>query len=324
MTSVEPVTTMRQMPFQLCGSSAAQICGAVLVAGLLGAACRQTTRDVSPAEARMEAEAWRLTHETDYRRAWVTIAGLHFLETGTQSAGSAPSNDIVLDGGGPAVLGRFTLDGDAVRLEPDPSADVRIKGQPVTAPVILSDDIPGPADELTAGGLRMVVHQSGTRKALRVWNPEGQMTKGFLGFAWFEIQPDYRVVGRFIADDQPRALQVINTFGDLDEFTTEGVVEFPLQGRTLRLRAFTTSAKRLYFVFKDASSGAETYEAARILYADLRDDGSAVLDFNQAYNPPCAFNPYTTCPIPLPENRLPVKVLAGEKAYPVHVALPRS
>ena len=135
---------------------------------------------------------------------------------------------------------------------------------------------------------------------------------------------DYRVVGRFIPDVQPRELRVINTFGDLDEFTTEGVVEFPLQGRTLRLRAFTTGAKRLYFVFKDASSGAETYEAARFLYADLRDDGTAVLDFNQAYNPPCAFNPFTTCPIPLPENRLPVKVLAGEKAYPVHVALPSS
>jgi uncharacterized protein (DUF1684 family) len=119
-------------------------------------------------------------------------------------------------------------------------------------------------------------------------------------------------------------MQVMNTFGDLDEFTTEGVVEFTLQGRTLRLRPFTTRAKRLYFVFKDASSGVETYEAARFLYADLRTDGTAVLDFNQAYNPPCSFNPYTTCPIPLPENRLPVKVLAGEKVYPVHVTLPAS
>jgi uncharacterized protein (DUF1684 family) len=314
---------MRAMSFQLCGSSAASVCSAaVLTAGLSGAACRQPAEDVSRAEARAEAEAWRVTHEADYRRTWVTIAGLHFLDAGTQSVGSAPSNDIVLDSGAPAVLGRVTLDGDAVRLEPDPSADVRMKGQAITAPVVLRDDIPGPADELTAGGIRMVVHQSGARKSLRVWNPEGQLAQGFLGFAWFEIQPDYRVVGRFIPDAQPRTLQVINTFGDLDEFTTEGVVEFTLQGRTLRLRAFTTRAKRLYFVFKDASSGAETYDAARFLYSDLRDDGTAVLDFNQAYNPPCAFNPYTTCPIPLPENRLPVKVLAGEKAYPVHVTLP--
>ena len=97
-----------------------------------------------------------------------------------------------------------------------------------------------------------------------------------------------------------------------------------LQGRTLRLRPFTTRPKRFYFVFKDQSSGQETYEAARFLYSDLRDDGTTVLDFNQAYNPPCAFNPYTTCPIPLPENRMAVKVLAGERAYPVHVPLPKS
>ena len=94
-------------------------------------------------------------------------------------------------------------------------------------------------------------------------------------------------------------------------------------GQTLRLRPFTTRPKRFYFVFRDASSGQETYETARFLYADLLDDGTTVLDFNQAYNPPCSFNPYTTCPIPLRENRLPVKILAGEKAYPVHVELPR-
>jgi len=74
-------------------------------------------------------------------------------------------------------------------------------------------------------------------------------------------------------------------------------------------------------VFRDASSGRETYSAARFLYSDLRDDGTTVLDFNEAYNPPCAFNPYTTCPIPLKENRLEVKILAGEKAYP-HEAVP--
>jgi uncharacterized protein (DUF1684 family) len=132
------------------------------------------------------------------------------------------------------------------------------------------------------------------------------------------------VTGRFIPDASPRDLQVLNTFGDIDTYKTEGVVEFMLHGRTLRLRPFTTRPKRFYFVFKDQSSGAETYEAARFLYSDLRDDGTTVLDFNQAYNPPCSFNPYTTCPIPVPENRLPVKVLAGERAYPVHVPLPKS
>ena len=117
-------------------------------------------------------------------------------------------------------------------------------------------------------------------------------------------------------------MQVLNTFNDIDTYTTEGVLEFELHGQTMRLRPFTTRPNRFYIVFRDASSGQETYATARFLYADLRADGTAVLDFNQAYNPPCAFNPYTTCPIPLRENVLPVKVLAGERAYPVEVKLP--
>ena len=163
--------------------------------------------------------------------------------------------------------------------------------------------------------MRLVVHISGQRRSLRIRDPNGPLAKGFLGFAWFPIDARYRVTARFIKDPQPQRLKVLNTYNDVDEYTTEGIVEFTLSGQTLRLRPFTTRPKRFYFVFRDASSGQETYETARFLYADLRDDGSAVLDFNEAYNPPCAFNPYTTCPIPLRENRLPVKILAGERGY---------
>ncbi len=274
--------------------------------------------------ATKETEAWRAKHEADYRREWVSIAGLHFLEPGSHSAGSARSNDIVLPASAPAMLGRFVLGEDAVRFEPDPGADVSLDGKKVTAPLDLADDGEEKADELMAGGIRLVVHRSGERKSLRVWDPAGELARGFLGFTWFPIQMDYRVTGRFIPDATPREVQVMNTFGDLDTFKTEGVVEFRLEGQTIRLRPFTTRPKRFYFVFRDASGGQETYEAARFLYSDLREDGTTVLDFNQAYNPPCAFNPYTTCPIPLPENRLGMKILAGERAYPADPELPKS
>ena len=274
--------------------------------------------------ATKETEVWRAKHEADYRREWVTIAGLHFLEPGSQTAGSAPSNDIVLPASAPPVLGRFVLDDDVVRFEPQPDATVSLDDDVVTAAIELADDGEAKADELVTGQIRLVIHRSGERKSLRVWDPAGELARGFLGFKWFPIQMDYRVTGRFIPDAAAREMHVLNTFGDLDTFKTEGVVEFTLHGRTLRLRPFTTRPKRLYFVFRDSSSGEETYEAARFLYSDLRDDGTTVLDFNQAYNPPCAFNPYTTCPIPLPENRLGVKVLAGERAYPVHPELPKS
>ncbi len=291
----------------------------------LAAACAKPAPSPEPEAAVTTAvQAWRDKHEADYRREWVTIAGLHFLKPGAQTAGSANGSDIELPPSAPPLLGRFVLDGTAVRFEPGPGAAVELAGAQVASPVVLKDDSAPKADELKTGTVTIAVHVSGERRSLRVWDPGGPLAQGFKGFTWFPIQTGYRVTGRFIPDADPRALQVINTFGDLDTFTTQGVVEFALNGQTLRLRPFTTRPKRFYFVFKDASSGNETYAAARFLYADLKDDGTTVLDFNQAYNPPCAFNPFTTCPIPLPENRLPVKVLAGERAYPEHVELPKS
>jgi uncharacterized protein len=285
-------------------------------------ACGSKAPDAAPPPAVnpiATVEQWRAKHETDYRRDWATIAGLHMLKAGANRAGSAGSNDIVLPKSVPASIGRFILGGptgQTVRFDPAPGGNVLLKGQPVTTEIELRDDGGSSADELTIGDVRLVVHVSGDRRSIRVRDPNGELARGFLGFRWFPIDERYRVAGRFIKDAEPRRLSVLNTFGDVDTYATEGVVEFTLLGQTLRLRPFTTRPKRFYFVFRDASSGEETYEAARFLYSDLLDDGTTVLEFNQAYNPPCAFNPYTTCPIPLKENRLPIKILAGEQAYP--------
>lgn len=292
-------------------------------------ACNQTapasappaTAAVDEAAVAKKNQEWRDKHESDYRRDWVSIAGMHFLDEGTHTVGSAKTNDVVV-ADLPPTIGRLVLKGGTVRYEPASGVDVRTKDQPVTQPMDLRDDLHPPADELVAGQVRMVIHGSGDRLSLRVRNPNGELAKDFLGFTWFPIESRHRTVGKFIRDAEPRKLQVLNTFGDLDSYNTEGVIEFSLYGQTLRLRPFTTRPNRFYIVFKDQSSGQETYEAARFLYADLKEDGTVALDFNEAYNPPCSFNPYTTCPIPLKENNLPLKLLAGEKAYPKHVALP--
>jgi uncharacterized protein (DUF1684 family) len=290
------------------------------------AACNRGANEPAPAasaDTPEEAAAkWRAKHEADYRRDWVSIAGLHALKPGPNTAGSAASNDLVLPASLPPALGTFVLAGERVRFEPTPGVNVLLKDRQITAPVDLQDDRQPKADELVVGDVRLVVHVSGDNRSLRVRDPNGPLAKKFLGFTWFPIDSPYRVIGRFIKDAQPQRIKVLNTFGDVDEYNSEGVVEFSLLGQTLRLRPFTTRPKRFYFVFRDASSGEETYEAARFLYSDLLDDGTTVLDFNIAYNPPCAFNPYTTCPIPLRENNLPVKLLAGEKAYPEKVPLP--
>lgn len=261
--------------------------------------------------------AWRAKHEADYRREYVTIAGLHFLEPGTHTLGSAEGSDIVLPAGVPPTVGTLEVAEGWVRFAPADSVAVRQDGAALTGATVLKE--PGKdAPRLQVNDVTFAVHESGRRLSLRVWDPDGDHVKRFAGYDWFEIDPAYQVVGTFLPDPKPVTMPVANTYGDADIMTSEGVVEFTLHGETLRLRPFTTRPNRFWFVFRDGSSGVETYETARFLYADLREDGTAVLDFNQAYNPPCAFNPHTTCPIPLKENRLAVKILAGEKAYAGH------
>jgi uncharacterized protein (DUF1684 family) len=299
---------------------------AIMVIGLFAVCCRGGGGDASSpvpsADHAAKVQAWRDKHEVDYRRDWVSIAGLHFLTPGSYTVGSGQGNDIVLTAHVPTTIGRLTVADGKVTYEPAPGVAVMRQGKPMAGSIVLKESGSPPQDEILIGDVRLVVHVSGERLSLRVRDPRGELATGFLGFTWFPIQPEFRVVGRFIRDAEPRQMSVLNTFNDVDTYPTEGVVEFQLDGQTLRLRPFTTRPKRFYFVFRDASSGQETYETARFLYSDLLDDGTTVLDFNEAYNPPCAFNPYTTCPIPMRENILPVKILAGEKAYPVEVKLP--
>jgi uncharacterized protein (DUF1684 family) len=267
------------------------------------------------AASRKEAEEWRKQHEASYRREYVPLAGLFALKPGPNTAGSAASNAIVLPKQAPAIIGRFVLAGKTVRFEPQPGVTVTLKGQRVTTGTALTSDIADAPDELAIGDIALWVHLSGDRPTIRMRDPNGETARSFRGFQWFPIEDQYRVTGRFIKDAAPREVKAPNQLGDEDTMKSEGVVEFKIAGQTVRLRPMTTRPKRFWFIFRDGTSGKETYETARFLYSDLRDDGTTVLDFNEAYNPPCAFNPYTTCPIPLPENRLKVRIPAGEKAY---------
>ncbi|MEO8464651.1 MAG: DUF1684 domain-containing protein [Gammaproteobacteria bacterium] len=286
------------------------------------AGCQQRAHDIEWNDTVVKGiEAWRAKHEADYRRDWATIEGLHFLSAGLHSAGSGPDNDIVLSAAFPLRIGRFTVADNKVEFDPEPGAAITINGKAPRS-ATLRDDSEDESDEIQANGASVVVHRSGERIALRVRDANGERAREFRGFTWFPINRDYRVTGRFVRDASPHQDHVVNTFGDIDTYQSEGVLQFTLNGQTLSLRPFTTRPKHFYIVFNDATSGNETYEAARFLTAALRDDGTTILDFNEAYNPPCAFNPFTTCPIPLPENQLRASVLAGERKYAGHVELP--
>lgn len=263
-----------------------------------------------------ETEAFRKKHEEDYRRQYVPLAGLFSLKEGVNTVGSSPSSDVRLPRSTPASAGRLIVTADRVRFEPAPGARVMLKGRPVTAPVDVASDEKGSADDLAIGDISFWVHMSGDRRTVRVRDPNGAAARAFEGFHWFPYEEKFRVVGHFVKDPTPHPVKIPNQLGDEETYTTEGIVEFTLEGQKITMRPMTIRPGRLYFIFKDGTSGKETYETARFLYSDLKDDGTTVLDFNQAYNPPCSFSPYTTCPLPPRENRLTVRILAGERAYP--------
>jgi len=260
-------------------------------------------------------QSWRSQHEADYTREFVPLAGLFYLKPGANTAGSAAGSDVRLPARAPASIGRFVLESGRVRFEPAAESKVALRGTSVRATLQLKSDASDEADELAIGSMTFWIHETGDRRSVRLRDPESDAAKSFKGFRWFPIDPRYRVVGRFIKDAKPRVIEMPLLTGDIDSGTTEGVVEFALNGSTIRLRPITTQPGRLWFIFRDATAGHETYEAARFLYADLKADGSVVVDFNEAYNPPCSFNSFTTCPLPLPENRLSIRIPAGEMAY---------
>ena len=150
-------------------------------------------------------------------------------------------------------------------------------------------------------------------------DPNYKLYKEFTGLRWFPINPAYRVKAEFTPYDKPKTVQLANILGDIDEMSAPGFVTFTLNGQQLKLEPFADPGdKEFWFVFRDLTSEKETYPAARFLYMPAPVRGEMILDFNMAENPPCAYNPFTTCPLPPKQNRLAIRVEAGEKAYAGH------
>jgi uncharacterized protein (DUF1684 family) len=161
----------------------------------------------------------------------------------------------------------------------------------------------------------LYVHASGARYAIRLQDKNSKILRDFKGLRWFPVDPSYRIVANFVPYDPPKQITMQNIMGDTGTASFVGYVTFSVGGQQCRLDAEGDPAKGLSFVFRDLTGGEETDPAARFLDAPPPKDGKVVLDFNEAYNPPCAYNPYTTCPVPPPEDRLRVKIQAGEKMY---------
>jgi uncharacterized protein len=280
---------------------------------LLLAISAQGTVPETPYSA--EIQKYRAAREAELGAddGWPTVAGLFWLKPGKNVAGSDKASHVVLPAKAPTRLGVFELNGRDVVFSADSSAQVTAGGKRVTRQALAD----GEEHALAAGDLRLFIIRRGDRVGVRMRDLRSPMRQAFKGLEYYPIRPQYRVRARFVPYDTPRRIPIPNVLGQNPEMVSPGYVEFTLNGKALRLEPVyeTDEQTDLFFIFKDLTSRGETYPAGRFLHAPLPEKGEVILDFNKAYNPPCAFTDFATCPLPPKQNQLAVRIEAGELAY---------
>jgi uncharacterized protein (DUF1684 family) len=245
---------------------------------------------------------------------WLTLVGLEWLQEGKNRIGSGDNNDIVLPGG-PAYWGSVELNGETLMFYRADDPLVTVNGGHEQQ-VQMVADTEGEPTLVTAGSLSFypIFRES---YALRVKDAEATTLKSFTGVEQYDIDENWRIEGRFTTAEAGTTVEIANVLGQVEPSAVYGVFEFEREDREHRMLALgDENSSTLWFIFNDRTNGRETYGAGRFLYSDgMPQDDRLVVDFNKAYNPPCAFNDYSTCPLPPPENRLNLAVTAGEKDF---------
>jgi uncharacterized protein len=261
-------------------------------------------------------DEWRAKREERLRApdGWLSVVGLNWLREGTSTIGSAKGSDVTLPLPAPPRVGTIELAKGRAVIHVAPGVTVKSEGKPVTE-LELRSDHDGKPDILAVGPVSMYLIERGGRLALRVKDTESARRRAFRGLEWYPVRESYRVTARFVPYDPPKKIPIANVLGMVDPMPSPGYVSFQLGGRELRLDPVLEEpdAKELFFIFRDTTAGRDTYPAGRFLYSEMPKDGQVVLDFNKAYSPPCAFTSYATCPLPPRQNRLDVRIEAGEK-----------
>ncbi len=261
-------------------------------------------------EAMRQSRLTRLRHP----EGWLSLVGLEWLHDGVNTVGADADSDVVLRGSdAPPRAGTLVVDGNGVRFVAAPRADVTHDGR-IVDEIELRDDEGGMPTTLAIGSLRFHLIRRGPRLALRVRDRAAATRTAFEGLDYFPIDPSWRVVARF----EPSVgvtLAVPDVIGLVTDEPSPGAIVFVRGGSEYRLDAMPGEDGALWLVFGDATNGGETYGGGRFLLTRPPDAGAVVVDFNLAFNPPCVFTPYATCPLPPPGNRLPIRIEAGERAY---------
>jgi uncharacterized protein (DUF1684 family) len=191
-----------------------------------------------------------------------------------------------------------------------------VDGRPVRS-ALLHADSSGKAEVVGMGPLRMHVIERGGRLAIRLKDMNAATRRAFSGLSWFDVDERYRITARFVPHPELKPVPVPNVLGQVEKMPSPGYAVFTMGGQEHRLEGVfeEPGATQLFFIFKDETSGRETYPSGRFVYSGLPKDGVVVLDFNKAYNPPCAFTEFATCPLPPRQNWLKTRIAAGELRY---------
>lgn len=291
----------------------------ILLAGLASfvvSGCGPSAERLAEHEALVAS--WRADRDAGLREpdSWLTLVGLEWLEQGANSFGADSSNRIVFPPKAPARIGTFFLDGDSVRVELLPGIGVTIDGQPLLSHGLAPDNRGGPTTMSYDSIIWYVIERRGAY-GVRIKDTLSQARTEFPGIEEYPTAYSWRINGKFEPYSPPKMIIVPNILGTVAESPSAGAIVFKKRGRRHRLDVVGEPGDKRYFViFADETNGDETYGGGRFVYVDAEDeDNDIVIDFNLSYNPPCVFSPYATCPLPPKQNRLALRVEAGELMF---------
>ena len=262
---------------------------------------------------------WRKQREARLRQpeSWLSLVGLAWLEAGANTVGSDPASNVPLPADrAPARAGTFRRTGDRVTFEPQPGLTFTLDGTPIDGQVEIQPDTAEKPSTLALGSLRLYLIRRGDRLGIRSKDRESPLFAQFHGMDNFPIDPSWKVVAKWEPYDPPKRIGVPTILGTIEESPSPGAAVFEHAGASYRLEPILEEGSdELFFIFGDQTNGKETYGAGRFLYTPKATDGTVTLDFNRSYNPPCVFTPYATCPVPPPQNKLAVRIEAGERTF---------
>lgn len=254
-----------------------------------------------------EVRAWHERRVKNLLRdyGWLTLIALDWLEGEKKEVKG---------------IGTLTLKNGEVSLHINPGVKATLNDRPFTGGMFRVESESGTPDTVKVGTRAFIVIKRGDRFAIRMWDTEAKNRKEFTGIERFPVKREWRIEARWVPYDPPKRMKVATVIpGYEQEYPVPGVAMFTFGGNEYRLEPVLEAPDADYFfIFGDLTNRKETYGAGRYLYAKREQDGTVILDFNKSYNPPCAFTEYATCPLPPPQNKLPIRIEAGEKRYGKH------